>query len=142
MQASGLLREGGTWSGEVGAELHPRLPPVRFEPVLFNLDSSLRRRFSPLSPSPESGDGFWCVVFSLRSNEDILRCKQETQATATELNKKVFLGHCAYWVREHGERLHTLVSDIHCVGTCSANAWLELTSLSLLSSPVVATCRS
>ena len=41
----------------------PRMPPVRFEPVLLNMNSSLRRRFSPLCPSLESGDCFCCVVF-------------------------------------------------------------------------------
>ena len=64
--------ECGSGCGTSGCVLHtflwrrffPRLPLVRFEPVLLNMDSSLRRRFSPLCPSLESGDGFCCVVFS------------------------------------------------------------------------------
>ena len=67
----------------------PRLPPIRFEPVLMRMDFSLRRNFSPLCPSLESGS--FAVIC------DILRRITERQVTAAELNKKEFPGDSAYW---------------------------------------------
>lgn len=94
----------------------PRLSLVRFETVLLNMDSSLRKRFSPLCPSLESGDGCLerCLQI-LRPDEDTLRRITETQATVTELIKKVFPEHRADWFGSAVNGFNTHASDIDCV---------------------------
>jgi len=94
----------------------PRLSLVRFETVLLNMDSSLRKKFSPLCPSLESGDGCLerCLQI-LRPDEDMLRRITETQATVTELITKVFPGHRADWFGSAVNGFNTHASDIDCV---------------------------